>query len=1077
MLADEDFISKTKVILPRRRMDLLSRPRLLEILYERLDRKLIIISAPAGYGKTSLLIDLAYHSELPFCWLALDPLDREPQRFIAGLIASLGECFKGFGKRSLSLLSNMTSLEDGMERVLVTLVNEIYDEIHEHFVLVLDDFHLVDEAAPILYFVNRFIQLVGESCHVALASRTLPELQEIPLLVAREDVGGLDFSDLSFQPDEIQALLAQNRQIRLSEEDARKLVDSTEGWITGLQFTDLSALATEGQALPSPQKVGVTVFDYLGQQVLEQQTSELQEFMLRSSLLDEFNAKLCEAVLGPLYQQDPNWYELLETITQKNLFAQPVGPNGQWIRYHHLFRDYLQDRFRRDCPGEVDPILRRLAHYQEGAGQWEKAYAICAQLENTDALAALVERAGIPMYQRARLTLESWLKALPPSAVGKRPGLLSLRGNIELVKGNAAEGLKLFDRAIAMFRERGEQAGLALALVRRGGAYRFLGRYDDAIRDANEVLESSESSDALQWVRADALRIKGLCRFRQGYTLESLEYLQDAYDICARVKDIATMPQLLMETGMVHSVIGNYADSKASYDKALKIWREEHNLPQLAMLLNNYGFLHQQLGEYEDAAGCLEEGLLYAKQSGDKRMGALISLSLGDLYGEVEDFEIASQNYRQAGDQIEQLGEPFLQNYLSLVTASLALLKGDDRQARYLIDTAAAAIQDSRSNYENGLLELLRGRFELQNGKLTRALPKLKEARRLFGLDGREAESTWAAIWLAAAEYEAEDHAAARTDMRAVVLNPNQVPYAAVIAARQARRWLASLRRDPELRSHLRVLFEKMDRLDDKFPPIRRQLRRLAHTIEVPTPSLIIHAFGSGQVWVNGNAVTAKDWQTQSVRELFFYFLAASRPLTREQIGATLWPGTEEPVKFKMRFKNEMYRLRRAVGQEAILFDGETYRFGAWADHEYDVEAFEAYLRKARSAVKAADRIKFYERAINLVQGKYLEDINASWVIAEQERLHQAFLSAVLALAQLYQKEGQTPKAVEICQRALALDRTAEPIYRLLMQIFSGMGDRASVVHIFQNCEAVMKDVFGLSPSQETQEMYRKMTT
>src|SRR5512141_2591076 len=125
MLHDNDSINKTKIILPKRRMDLFSRQRLLEILYERLDRRLIIISAAAGYGKTSLLIDLAYHSELPFCWLSLDPLDREPQRFVACLIAALAERFPGFGKRSKSLLDGMTSLEDGMERLLVTLVNEI----------------------------------------------------------------------------------------------------------------------------------------------------------------------------------------------------------------------------------------------------------------------------------------------------------------------------------------------------------------------------------------------------------------------------------------------------------------------------------------------------------------------------------------------------------------------------------------------------------------------------------------------------------------------------------------------------------------------------------------------------------------------------------------------------------------------------------------------------------------------------------------------------------------------------------------------------------------------------------------
>ncbi len=428
MPANEEPISKTKIILPRRRVDLLSRPRLLEILYERLDRKLIIVSAAAGYGKTSLLIDLAAHSDLPFCWLALDALDRDPQRFIAYVIASLTEKFPQFGKRSRSLLNAMTSLDDDMERLLVTFVNEIYADIHEHFVLALDDFHILDEAPPILSFVNRFIQLVGENCHLVIASRTLPPLKDIPLLVAREEVGGLDFSDLSFRPEELQALLAQNKQIHLSDEDAQKLVNRTEGWITGLQFTDLSQLGPEAAALQPPGTMGVTVFDYLGQQVLEQQPGELQQFMLRSSMLDEFDMSLCEEVLGPLYEQPPDWSWLLDTLIQRNLFTLPVGKDGQWLRYHHLFRDYLQSRFRRDCPEEVEPILRRLAQSEEKRGEWEKAYHIYKGLGDTDTLARMIEHAGIPMYQHAMLTLESWLKALPPSIANSRPGILSLRG-------------------------------------------------------------------------------------------------------------------------------------------------------------------------------------------------------------------------------------------------------------------------------------------------------------------------------------------------------------------------------------------------------------------------------------------------------------------------------------------------------------------------------------------------------------------------------------------------------------------------------------------------------------------------
>jgi LuxR family transcriptional regulator, maltose regulon positive regulatory protein len=1077
MLRTEEPISKTKIVLPKRRIDLLSRARLLDILYERIDRKLIIISAAAGYGKTSLLIDLAYHSDWPFCWLTLDALDREPQRLIAGMIAALAEHFPVFGSHSKTLLSEITSLDEGLERVLVSLVNEIYADIHEHFVLVLDDFHVLDDAGPILQFVNRFIQLVGENCHVILAARTLPELRDLPLLVAREEVGGLDYSDLAFLPGEFQALLAQNRQVHLSDEDARRLVDSTEGWITGLQFTDLGRMAIGSEPFRTPARLGVTVFDYLGQQVMEQQPAEIQAFMLRSSLLEEFDARLCEAVLAPLYPEPPDWQKLLDTLTQKNLFALPVGANGQWLRYHLLFRDYLQDRFRRECPNEVRPILRRLAELQEADGQWEKAYQTYSQLDEPEALAGLIERAGIPMYQQAMFTLDSWLKGLSPSVVNGRASLLSLRGNVEATKGNIAEGIRLLSRAIERFRQEKNVTGLALALARRGNVERTRGNYDDAMKDLREAAELTEGSDDLQWIYADALRGEGNCRFRQGHTLQAMHLLEHALSIYMRIKDAPAIPLLLMETGMVHTAMGDYQEARSSYERAWEIWRENGDMLRQANLLNNLGVLHQQVGDYERAIECLEEGLLCAQRIGHNRYEALVALSLADVYGEVGDLDSAALNYRRAGELAQQLGDRFLINYHMVGEANLALLQHDVRRARMILDKAGGLIQGGQSIYEYGLYLLARGRLELQRGDAARAAADVAEAKQCFRQDGREMESIWASVWLAAAHTSAGALETAGHEIQEAFDYTGTISQAAAVAASQAMEWLEKLRTVGTQGSVVRRLFEKADRLAVQLPSVRRQLRRLARSAESQAPVLAIRAFGPGQVWVNGKLLSSTDWQTQSVRELFFFLLAARRPVSRDQVGAALWPGTEEPARFKMRFKNEIYRLRRAVGQESILFDSEMYYFNATVDHEYDVEDFEAYIARARSASRSAEQIDFYSRAVALVQGKYLQDMGGAWVIPEQERLHQMYLSAAHTLATLYRGDGQVPRAIEVCQAALASEPTFEAAYRLMMEMYDRMGDRGSVVHTYQRCEAATRKVYGFPPSEETQKLYHRLTS
>jgi len=458
-------ISKTKIIVPHRRPELLSRPRLLESLKALLDNKLILLSAPAGYGKTSLLIDLAHNINMPVCWLSLDLLDRDPQRFMAYLIAALAEQFPEVGEASRLQLNRLKSIEHDAESFLVTLTNELYDCVENDFLLIIEDFHLLDDVPVISILLNRFLELVVENCHILLSSRTLPSLDDVTLMVAREQVAGLSHAELAFLPREVQALYAQNFHQHLSDETAQEFVEQTSGWITGMVLSNLPDM---------PRVSGVDTFVYLGKQVLDQQPPHVREFLLRTSLPEEFSADFCETTLGPFYTERQNWYELLSLILEKNLFVLPLGSDGRWLRYHHLFREFLQTRLREERPHEVNPILERMVKAYEKAGEWEKAYFTCKQLNDLDALAGVVERAGAAMLQNALVTLEGWINSLPPVLVRTRPGLVSLRGPILALKGNLQESNDLLDKAVAIYRKNRDVAGLTLALIRLANTLRFM---------------------------------------------------------------------------------------------------------------------------------------------------------------------------------------------------------------------------------------------------------------------------------------------------------------------------------------------------------------------------------------------------------------------------------------------------------------------------------------------------------------------------------------------------------------------------------------------------------------------------
>ncbi len=384
-------------------------------------------------------------------------------------------------------------------------------------------------------------------------------------------------------------------------------------------------------------------------------------------------------------------------------------------------------------------------------------------------------------------------------------------------------------------------------------------------------------------------------------------------------------------------------------------------------------------------------------------------------------------------------------------------------------------IKTSQSVYEIGLWYLFEGRFQLIQKNPGRAISSLLDCKNSFAQVGRDIETLWSTVWLTIAYAQTGQIEKARVEIRDVLKASVRPDHALLVTVMQAETFLLDLKNDPELSPAFNRLLEKVQILKERLPAIRRVLRRHAQSIQMPAARLVIRAFGRPDVVFNGRAVNMSDWRTQSVRDLFFYFIYKRDAITKEQIGEILWPETSDPLALKKRFKNEIYRLRRAVGREVIVFDEEFYLFNHTLDYEYDVDAFDTYLKRAYKSRDVDEQIKWYQKAIDLVRGPYLSDVDADWAAVERTRLTATYVTSLETLARLYLNVNQIEKCISTCQLGINLDRGNEALYKLSMRAYAVLGDRTAIARVYQACKSALESEFGLAPSSDMESVFREL--
>lgn len=417
---------------------MLSRPRLVESINEGIRKKVLFVSAPAGFGKSTLMVEWVSQAKMPVAWISLDDNDNDPVVIFSYLIAAVQTQYPGLGESILISLSS--SIPPSMKDLLIQFINQI-NETCDDLVLVFDDFHHITNESAI-DIVNYLIEHQPTQLHMLIASRT-----ELPFSYSRlqgqGDMQELGIRELRFNKEEVSKFLSMKLESRITNSEIAMLDLHTEGWIIGLS---MAAIALQNEKNISKFIENFTgldrfVADYLMDEVLSQQSEEHLQFLQKTSILDKITAPLCDEMLGR-----HNSAQILDELEKKGLFLIPLDHNRTWYSYHHLFRDLLNQRFQTTYPGQDKSLAAKACHWFSIRNELEQAIPYAIFSEDYKLAGGLIERIALKTWGRGNINiLLNWLTRLPDVVFLERPELSLTLAWLYFLKGDIQKAKKNLD--------------------------------------------------------------------------------------------------------------------------------------------------------------------------------------------------------------------------------------------------------------------------------------------------------------------------------------------------------------------------------------------------------------------------------------------------------------------------------------------------------------------------------------------------------------------------------------------------------------------------------------------------------
>jgi LuxR family maltose regulon positive regulatory protein len=704
-----DHLLETKFHKPIWRSNGVMRPRLLDQLQVGLteQRKLTLISAPAGYGKTTLITSWLHSlsGSTRSIWLSLEKSDNDPARFLAYWAAAWSRV-SDFGLENIQELLDAPQLPP-FQNILDEIINPLV-QLKEPAILVLDDYHIITN--PLIHeMLEYFLEHQPHQAHLVITTRSDPPLP-LARLRARGHMTEIRASDLRFTEKEASYFFNQSMQLVLEKEDIHSLEMRTEGWAVGMQ---LAAVALKN--LPDPQKFVESfrgshryVLDYLAEEVIHQQRDDVRKFLIQTSVLERFNAESCEALTGFSDSQS-----LLSELEQANLFLIPLDDERVWYRYHHLFADFLHTELSKT---EVEDLYKKAALWHEQNDLLSEAVGYAIASSDLELLADILER-GLKQdaaWSGGNLTLyASWLDALPAQAFQSRPALSLNASHILYLLGRFDLAEKQIDQAEqtlqALPSSPEKEQMSALASLYRGAIASVRGDTGQAIEKITFAQERLPQENHLQHARGFfslglAYELSGQTELAVQNYLKSSEEAQVAGVLYLAVHALGAAAQVQISQGQLSL-------AERACRQAIQI-AEGKQFPPLGLAESILGNIALERNDLAAAEQFLQSGIALSRRGG-LMDDVILGLShLARLHAYQERISNAFDVAQEVNAIIQGFGVERMSMLVAAYTANLQLLTGQESAAAQW----AAEYQTIRDGQSHEIAELTLVRVLLKRG-------------------------------------------------------------------------------------------------------------------------------------------------------------------------------------------------------------------------------------------------------------------------------------------------------------------------------------------------------------------------